>query len=116
MVRPMARKHPEFQPSLILLDVLSGAFRTRGTTLEGWCKDNGYSGMNARGAALGVSKSEAAKKLLETMIDAAGRDFVLKVYRVPAKGRPAAHDAGYRPQGAGHGGERLHLRAAPPWR
>jgi len=42
---------------------------------------NGYIGMNARGAALGVSKSEAAKKLLEQMVEAAGRDFVLKVYR-----------------------------------
>lgn len=77
----MARKHPEFQPGLILLDVLSGAFRARGTTLEGWCKANGQSGMNARGAALGISKSEQAKKLLESMVDAAGRDFVFQVYR-----------------------------------
>jgi hypothetical protein len=77
----MARKNPEFQPSLILLDVLSGAFRARGTTLEGWCKASGFSGMNARGAALGISKSDEAKKLLELMIDAAGRDFVFQIYR-----------------------------------
>lgn len=77
----MTRKAPEFQPGLILLDVLSGAFRARGTTLEGWCKDQGLSGMNMRNAALGASKSELAKKWLEKAIEAAGREFVLKVYR-----------------------------------
>lgn len=77
----MARKQTEFQPGLILLDVLSGAFRARGTTLEGWCKANGLSGMNARGAALGTSKSEQAKKLLEQMVEAAGSDFVFQAYR-----------------------------------
>lgn len=77
----MARKHPEFQPGLILLDVLSGAFRARGTTFEGWCKERGLSTMNARNAALGASKSDLAKKTLEQLIEGAGRDFVLKVYR-----------------------------------
>ena len=77
----MSRKNAEFQPGLILLDVLSGAFRARGTTFEGWCKDNGLGTMNLRNAALGGSKSDMAKKTLEKAIDAAGREFVLKVYR-----------------------------------
>lgn len=77
----MSRKPPEFQPSLILLDVLTGAFRARGTTFEGWCKANGLTPMNVRNAALGSSRTDLAKKLLEQAIDAAGRDFVTKVYR-----------------------------------
>lgn len=77
----MSRKMLEFQPGLILLDVLAGAFRASGTTFEGWCKDNGLSGMNVRNAALGQSRSDAAKKALEKAIDAAGREVVLKVYR-----------------------------------
>ena len=77
----MSRKPPEFQPGLILLDVLSGAFRARGTTFEGWCKANDLGTMNVRNAALGGSKSELAKKALEKAIDAAGREFVMKVYR-----------------------------------
>lgn len=77
----MSRKPQEFQPGLILLDVLSGAFRARGTTFEGWCNENGLSTMNVRNAALGGSKSDMAKKTLEKAIDAAGREFVTKVYR-----------------------------------
>jgi hypothetical protein len=77
----MSRKTPDFQPSLILLDVLTGAFRASGTTFEGWCKDNGLSPMNVRNAALGQSRSDSAKKVLEQAIDAAGREFVLKIYR-----------------------------------
>ena len=77
----MSRKIVEFQPGLILLDVLSGAFRASGTTFDGWCRANGFSTMNVRNAALGGSKTEAAKKLLDKAIEAAGRDFVFKVYR-----------------------------------
>ena len=77
----MSRKHPEFQPGLILLDVLTGAFRASGSTFETWCKENGLSSMNVRNAALGQSRSEAAKKALDKAIEAAGRDFILKVYR-----------------------------------
>lgn len=77
----MSRKTAEFQPSLILLDVLAGAFRARGTTFEGWCKANGLVPMNVRNAALGSSRTEAAKMVLERAIDAAGRDFVTRAYR-----------------------------------
>ena len=77
----MSRKTPEFQPSLILLDVLTGAFRARGTTFEGWCKENGLVPMNVRNAALGSSRTDAARGVLERAIDAAGRDFVAQVYR-----------------------------------
>lgn len=77
----MSRSVPEFQPGLILLDVLVGAFRANGTTFEGWCKANGLSTMNVRNAALGGSRSEMARVLLERAIDAAGREFVQTTYR-----------------------------------
>ncbi len=77
----MTRKPLEFQPSLILLDVLIGAFRARGTTFEAWCKENNVTTMNVRNAALGGSQSPMAVKVLEKTIDAAGREFVLKMYR-----------------------------------
>ena len=77
----MTRKPPEFQPSLILLDVLIGAFRAGGTTFEAWCKENGVTAMNVRNAALGGSQSEMAKTCLEKAINAAGREIVFKVYR-----------------------------------
>ena len=77
----MTRTKLEFQPSLILLDVLGGAFRARGTTMDGWCKENQLNVMNLRNAALGGSSTDLAKKTLERAIDAAGRDFVSKFYR-----------------------------------
>lgn len=77
----MSRKPPEFQPGLILLDVLVGAFRANGTTFEAWCKRNGHSTMNVRNAALGASRSELARDLLAQAIEAAGRDFVVATYR-----------------------------------
>lgn len=77
----MARKTPEFQPGLILLDVLVGAFRARGTSFEAWCKSKGISSMNLRNAALGGSRTPAGLRMLDDAINAAGRDFVLQVYR-----------------------------------
>ncbi len=77
----MARKPPEFQQGLILLDALIGAFRARGTTFEAFCKSRGYSSMNLRNAALGGSQTPQAMEMLNAAIDDAGRDIVMAVYR-----------------------------------
>lgn len=77
----MTQKNPEFQPGMILLDVLVGAFRARGTSFEAWCKSKGYASMNLRNATLGGSRTPMGLKMLDEAIDAAGRDFVLSVYR-----------------------------------
>ena len=77
----MARKLQEFQQGIILLDAMVGAFRARGTTFEAFCKANGYASMNLRNAALGGSQTPHAMKMLNAALDAAGRDFVLSVYR-----------------------------------
>lgn len=77
----MARKQPEFQPGLILHEVISGALRAQGTSLEAWSKENGLTPMNVRNASFGVSRTDEARRVLNMAIDAAGRDFILKVYR-----------------------------------
>lgn len=77
----MAQKTPDFQPGLILLDVLVGAFRAKGTSFEAWCKSKRYSSMNVRNAALGGSRTPTVRKMLDEAIEAAGRDFVMTAYR-----------------------------------
>jgi hypothetical protein len=77
----MARKLPDFQPGAILHEVIVGAFRARGLTFEGWCKDNGMTPMNGRNATFGQSRGEVGRRNLERIIEAAGRDFVRDAYR-----------------------------------
>lgn len=77
----MTRKQPEFQPGAILHEVIVGAFRARGLTFEGWCKDNGLTPMNGRNATFGQSRGDVGRRNLEKIIDAAGRDFIRDAYR-----------------------------------
>lgn len=77
----MPRKHPEFQPGAILHEVIVGAFRARGLTFEGWCRENGLTPMNGRNATFGQSRGDIGRKNLERIIDAAGREFVRDAYK-----------------------------------
>jgi hypothetical protein len=77
----MARKLPDFQPGAILHEVIVGAFRARGLTFEGWCRDNGMTPMNGRNATFGQSRGDVGRRNLERIIEAAGRDFVRDAYR-----------------------------------
>ena len=76
----MSRKSVEFQPGALLHEVIVGAFRARGLTFEGWCKDNGLTPTNARSATFGQSRGETGRAMLTKIIDAAGRDFVRDAY------------------------------------
>lgn len=77
----MAQKPYHFQPGAILHEVIVGAFRARGLTFEGWCKDNGLTPMNGRNATFGQSRGAIGQANLEKIIDAAGREFVMDAYR-----------------------------------
>ena len=77
----MTRTPPEFQPGAMLHEVIVGAFRARGLTLEGWCKENGLTPMNARNATFGQSRGEIGRRNLDLIIEAAGRDFVRDAYQ-----------------------------------
>lgn len=76
----MSRIPPEFQPGAILHEVIVGAFRARGMTFEGWCKENGLTPSNGRNATFGQARGEFGRANLERIIDAAGRDFVRDAY------------------------------------
>jgi len=77
----MSRNQPEFQPGALLHEVIVGAFRARGLTFEGWCKENGLTPMNGRNATFGQSRGEIGRANLDRIIDAAGREFVRDAYR-----------------------------------
>lgn len=77
----MSRKPPEFQPGAILHEVIVGAFRARGLTFEGWCKENGLTATNGRNATFGQSRGRTGQRNLERIIDAAGRDFIRDAYQ-----------------------------------
>lgn len=76
----MARNKPEFQPGAILHEVIVGAFRARGGTFEGWCKDNGLTPMNGRNATFGQSRGSIGQANLDRIIEAAGREFIRDAY------------------------------------
>ncbi|MEO1951774.1 hypothetical protein [Thioclava sp.] len=77
----MTPRTEEFQPGAILHEVIVGAFRARGLTFEGWCKQNGMTTANGRNATFGQSRGKIGKANLERIIDAAGREFVAEAYR-----------------------------------
>lgn len=76
----MSLKRVEFQPGAILHDVVSGAFRMQGTTLEQWCKSVGLKPMSVRYAMYGVIRSDVGQAVIEKAVDAAGRDIVTGGY------------------------------------
>lgn len=77
----MARKVPEFQPGAILHEVVVGAFRARGLTFEGWCKENGLTPTNGRQATFGQSRGPAGQRTLDRILEAGGREFIRDAYR-----------------------------------
>ncbi len=70
-----------FQRGVILNDVVVGTFRSSGTNLNKWCKENNVSLTAAQSALIGKSGGDAGEALLERLIDAAGRDVVEVAYR-----------------------------------
>lgn len=76
----MSPKPFEIQPGAILHDAVVGTFRAHGGSFEGWCAANGVTPSNARNATFGQSRGPKGRVLLDRLIDAAGRDFVLRAY------------------------------------
>jgi len=76
----MSRKEPEFQPGVLLHEVIVGAFRVSGRTFDGWCKENGITQADARNFTFGQSRGERGARELQRIIDGAGRDLVTMLY------------------------------------
>lgn len=69
------------QPGKILHEVISGALRSRGTSFEAWCKNNGVACASMRNITFGQSGGLRGRKLLDEIIADAGREVVTAAYR-----------------------------------
>ena len=78
----MSIQNNVFQPGAILHEVIAGAMRSSGTTLNEWCKSNGLARTTARQITFGMSAGPRSQALLNQLIDAAGREVVTAAYRV----------------------------------
>lgn len=76
----MPNDEKTFQPGVILHTVIVGVFRSSGTTLGAWCTANEINPSKARTATYGQAGGPEGKKLLDQIIDAAGRDMVERAY------------------------------------
>lgn len=76
----MSEKPFPYQPGVILYDVITGLLRARGTTFSEWCKDLDLKESSARNALYGQSGGKRGQKLLENVIERAGRNLVEQAY------------------------------------
>lgn len=76
----MAFQNKMFQPGAVLHEVIVGAFRSAGSSLEAWCAANNVHPSTARNATYGQSGGDKGRALLARIIDAAGRDVVTVAY------------------------------------
>lgn len=58
-----------------------GALKGRGIKLESWCKTHGISSSVVRSYTYGLNAGPQSQKLLNKLIDDAGRDAVLSMYK-----------------------------------
>jgi hypothetical protein len=77
----MAVVSKKLQPGAILHEVIVGCLRSSGTNFDAWCRDNKINTSTARQATYGQSGGDSGKKLLNRMIDSAGREQVEMSYR-----------------------------------
>lgn len=70
-----------FQPGAILHEVIAGALRSKGSTFQEWCKNNGLSITAARNVTFGQSAGPRSREVLDRLINDAGRDVVTVSYR-----------------------------------
>lgn len=78
----MSFQNKVFQPGTILHEVISGALRSRGTSLNEWCGREGLSITTMRQITFGMSAGPRSQAVLERLIDAAGREVVTAAYRI----------------------------------
>jgi len=71
----------KFQPGLILYEVVVGAFKSKGTPFEAWCRQENIRPNSARSALYGGSSGPNGQELLTRLIDGAGRNVVEVAYR-----------------------------------
>ncbi|MAS43373.1 MAG: hypothetical protein CML43_09545 [Rhodobacteraceae bacterium] len=76
----MSLSEISFQPGAILHEAIIGAFHAHGGSFDHWCKANGIQPSSARNATFGQSRGSRGNSILNALIDAAGRDYVVAAY------------------------------------
>ncbi|MDO5643630.1 MAG: hypothetical protein Q4G26_14750 [Paracoccus sp. (in: a-proteobacteria)] len=71
-----------FQPGAILHEVIVGALKSQGKSLEGWPRRCGLSPSSVRNVTFGMSAGIRSRALLDRLIDDAGREVVSAAYRI----------------------------------
>lgn len=77
----MEVQNKQFQPGVMLHEVIVGCFRAKGFSFSGWCEANGIAISTARQATYGQMAGPRGKALLDRMITAAGPEIVEAAYR-----------------------------------
>jgi|GEM_PF-6132636 len=71
----------EMTPGRWLHDAIMGALKGRGMSFGQLCEDNDVHRHTARAATHGLTNGPAGKALVKTLVDAAGRDVVVALYK-----------------------------------
>lgn len=77
----MSETKTEFQQGRILYEVVVGIFKASGTAFEAWCRNSKITPNIGRNALLGANSGPSGQKLMQRLIDGAGRDVVEVAYR-----------------------------------
>ncbi len=78
----MSFQNNVFQPGAILHEVIVGAMRSRGSSLNEWCKNNGVAWTAVRQVTFGMSAGPRSHAMLDRLINDAGREVVTAAYRI----------------------------------
>lgn len=78
----MSFQNKVFRPGAILHEVIIGALKSNGSSLNDWCAQNGVSPTTIRQVTFGMSAGYRSNILLDKLIADAGRDVVAAVYRI----------------------------------
>ncbi len=67
-------------PGKWLHEAIMGALKGRGVSFTGWCEANGILSQSMRAYTYGINSSPKSEKVLNKLIDDAGREAVLSMY------------------------------------
>lgn len=78
----MSFQNNMFRPGPILHEVIVGALRAKGSSLQEWVKSRGMSATAVRNVTFGQSAGPRSQALLYQLIKDAGREVVAVSYRI----------------------------------
>lgn len=76
----MSKSKPNPAPGEWLHQAIMGALKGRGVKFESWCKENGVTSTTVRSYTYGLNAGPRSRKMLDKLINDAGREAVLSMY------------------------------------